>query len=1026
MTALNEGRTRVIEFWRACELFTQQSIPNIDPRDSREPVFSITRRGPLPWEKGHPLRNRRIKSRLTWRHIVYGGVFPLQRSRDLLRQVFGPDLDHPDPPPLGEGALFAVVVSAQGHAVHWQVSSGAWAAGRTVSPGPAMANWLAGYDNECATICDRLRALTLDGNGRSRPLGHDDLARLVDLAAESLGVSDLLQPHGLRVRSMPVSRKREYSAEEGADLLNSFIARDLDLVAQAVRQGRYGAALDAYLSTDEPGRIDIRQDLQTMFDHVAPDLIPLGRWPARPDRPLTLSQQFAVSTIMDELSSGSGLFAVNGPPGTGKTTMLRDLIAANVVERALRLSRLPDPAFAFTKDYHWGVDEQRRTVSAWKEELIGFEMVIASANNGAVENVTIEIPGRDALDPPWRDSADYFGDIASAVLGQPAWGLVAARLGRKTNRAEFVGKAWYGSPERPGLLERLTTWESDDDIDWRDAVARFRDAYEHAQLFQSEKSARPSPDHDAPGVNVAIKTALRLIPATEKRLDRAREALKEAEQQLDTATDTAESCRSRHGEHLRLQPSPATMTGAALNQATYAWRTEDLVLKDRKHQANTRLYAAKRRVREITNSIEFLTAKLESLQVEVDDARTRTDVLQARQGRHNHARDAFLTRDELQRELTTPWTDEAWDTARSVLFIEALRLHQAFLRIEAPRMRTNLQSAMDVLIGTIPRRDVPEAAARAAWQSLFFVIPVISTTFASLGWMFSELTQESLGWLFVDEAGQAAPQQAIGAIWRARRVVTLGDPLQLEPVVPLSVAAQQALRRTFSVDDDRWLPGRTSVQRLADQRTAYGTFLPGAESPVWVGAPLRVHRRCDQPMFDVSNAIAYDGLMVYGKPQLPDLSVPPSKWIDVPSGNSRGHWLPAEGTMLNRVVGWLIMRGGIHLQDILVISPFRDVVKGVGQVLAPFPDVRYGTVHTAQGKEAEVVVLVLGGDPQKPGAKHWAASRPNLLNVAVSRAKRRLYVIGDRAAWSQHRYFDILDRALPDGIGPAQSASPDN
>jgi hypothetical protein len=42
-------------------------------------------------------------------------------------------------------------------------------------------------------------------------------------------------------------------------------------------------------------------------------------------------------------------------------------------------------------------------------------------------------------------------------------------------------------------------------------------------------------------------------------------------------------------------------------------------------------------------------------------------------------------------------------------------------------------------------------------------------------------------------------------------------------------------------------------------------------------------------------------------------------------------------------------------------------------------------------------------------AKQFAASdHPNLLNVAVSRGRRRLYVIGDRGAWSGYPHFDLL------------------
>lgn len=61
---------------------------------------------------------------------------------------------------------------------------------------------------------------------------------------------------------------------------------------------------------------------------------------------------------------------------------------------------------------------------------------------------------------------------------------------------------------------------------------------------------------------------------------------------------------------------------------------------------------------------------------------------------------------------------------------------------------------------------------------------------------------------------------------------------------------------------------------------------------------------------------------------------------------------------------------------------------------------RVGTIHTVQGREADSVILVLGAPNMgHHGARSWAAETPNILNVAVSRAKQNLYVIGSRGAW---------------------------
>jgi len=190
-----------------------------------------------------------------------------------------------------------------------------------------------------------------------------------------------------------------------------------------------------------------------------------------------------------------------------------------------------------------------------------------------------------------------------------------------------------------------------------------------------------------------------------------------------------------------------------------------------------------------------------------------------------------------------------------------------------------------------------------------------------------------------------------------------------------------------------------------------------------------VHRRCVEPIFSISNDLAYADAMVLGEGKLEEeaalaIASPlpgPSCWIHLPTESTgEGHHMATYAAMAIDIIRAFVTadlaprRDIPGMPDIHVISPFRSARRGVEDLLAQqFPGwgVRrkaaferwlaksVGTVHTFQGKEAEAAVLLLGGRTQ--GAIDWAAETPNVLNVAVTRARRRLYVIGDRNAWAQ-------------------------
>ena len=255
----------------------------------------------------------------------------------------------------------------------------------------------------------------------------------------------------------------------------------------------------------------------------------------------------------------------------------------------------------------------------------------------------------------------------------------------------------------------------------------------------------------------------------------------------------------------------------------------------------------------------------------------------------------------------------------------------------------------------------------------------------------------------------------------------VGDPLQIEPIVVLPESLTEKICDNFAVDPNIYNPPGASAQTLADRATGYIGSFETQHGTREVGVPLLVHRRCAEPMFSVSNAIAYENLMVQAKQPKPSSlldAAGASRWIDI-SGRAQGKWCPQEGEYVLQLLQ-SIRNSGCE-PDLYLVTPFVDVQNGLRSLLVSSPvlvgwvpnpyawvNERVGTVHTVQGREAEAVIFVLGApESAQRGARAWAGKTPNLLNVAVTRAKEAVYVVGNREAWKDAGVFQDLFRMLP-------------
>ncbi|OIJ13370.1 hypothetical protein BKP35_09040 [Anaerobacillus arseniciselenatis] len=824
------------------------------------------------------------------------------------------------------------------------------------------------------------------------------------------------------------------SNQKTPSFMNSFYLKDLQKILESEV---FSSPLLSYLNCSSQKRIDVDENKAELEKWVHPTQIPNARWPAPPHFKLSLMQQVAVNII---LSGESNIDSVNGPPGTGKTTLLKDVFADILFKRAKQMITFKNPLDAFIP-LEYNVQTQKSKITPYNvaENIKYHSIIVASSNNSAVENISKELPQKKEVmrvrnnefsqveqqfeDEIYKLTADlnYFRNVATVLmydkydlddeeLETGPWGLFSATLGNAKNIEKFENSFWFGSKDQPNRMVDELTNHTYTQRDWENAKEELLIIEERIESKKKELS-------NFVEELLEYEKAKGQFNKNVKEIDDIYVELKK----FETERELLDS------ESLQLQRILESTPRIGI------WKS--LTKKGREIQKEYDYYQQKNN--EVVKKIYHLDTKVRKIKQELKTKEEVQKTLEQKQitlkGKFEKLREKgiivpdseFWKKDNYnKRQKEVPWISVELNHLRSQAFIAAMKVHKIFLSLASKRVTKNLAILFN-------RRSIDtnfkqnNEAIKLGWQTLFLIVPVISTTFASVNRFLERFDAGEIGHLFIDEAGQAVPQAAAGAIWRSKHVVAVGDPLQIEPVVTLPETLLRDIREYYEVDE-AFMSLNSSVQSVADLANNKGKWKTDQQ---WIGIPLWVHRRCHNPMFTISNKIAYDDRMVLFREQESKNSC----WIDVSGKAIKNQYVKEEGLIVvEAIIKMFKERKSIdELPSIYIITPFAAVkdelknllYKNVSQFQKltnkPIQQLRewvngsVGTVHTFQGKEAETVFFVIGTDSTQQGAASWIVSKPNLVNVAVTRAKKNFIVVGDYDRFSKMDIFDTACEYLP-------------
>lgn len=299
------------------------------------------------------------------------------------------------------------------------------------------------------------------------------------------------------------------------------------------------------------------------------------------------------------------------------------------------------------------------------------------------------------------------------------------------------------------------------------------------------------------------------------------------------------------------------------------------------------------------------------------------------------------------------------------------------------------------------RDDLSDWAIRDALS----VLSIWSSTLKSLNRNFP-LSPNIFDYVIFDEASQIDLPSAAPALYRAKKAIIVGDPMQLIHIACITKEKDKEIAKTHNLDKYvDWYPSRI---RYCDKSLYNCAELLLNKPPIL----LAKHYRSEDQIIDLCNNVFYSGKLIISSSL---------NYTDWPNSLKRGvHWIDCKGKSIKSFSGSryneeetiaiikLLKHVLKEISDttlsIGIVTPYSQQQKHITDILPKIfseniiekHNIKVLTAHKFQGSEKDIMIFSMVLSSVGNGNNdRWYNSNPQILNVSLSRAKYLLYIVGD-------------------------------